>query len=137
MLIKKNNFIKKFKYTILLMGVVLSLITIAKVKIKYYSTGIVMFSAFIVLWSILPYIIYVLVASRVKNKTKTVSAGMLLLGVDISFHIYIFFFPGSSTDAISLLFLPFWLIILVIPIGILLGGLIDKVIYIAKVKGYK
>lgn len=110
---------KKFKYFIILSGICLSIFT----ELKGGKPSIWYF-----LWAMFPYIVYYLATFTTKSMGAILAGGILILGVDIIVHIEIFYFPGSSTDSIALLTMPFWQSLIIMPAGFLFGWLIEKVV---------
>ena len=145
----KNEFSSILKRIIVTLGVLLSLGTAAYAFVAGgFHLADITFSACIALWASTPYIIYGVLTSRgrrndkriikipesindrpiIKNPGSIIGAGILMLGLDIYGYMEVFVFPSSSTSAILLLFLPFWLIVLIMPIGFLGGWLVELLI---------
>lgn len=112
-----------FPLSIVLLGVLLAMIT----ELRGASPNLWYF-----LWTILPYGAYGLAATKAKSVGALIGGGLLILGLDIVNHIQVFYFPGSSTDSIALLTMPFWQIVIIMPLGFLFGWLIERMI--AKVR---
>lgn len=85
-----------------------------------------------VLWALFPYIAYYLASSKSKSAGAIIGGGVLILGFDILIRIQVFYLPGSSTDAIALLTMPFWQSVIIMPIGFLLGWFVEKLVKKAK-----
>ncbi|MBI4691569.1 MAG: hypothetical protein HY754_15095 [Nitrospirae bacterium] len=117
-----NNYIKKFRYIIFGVGLLLS---IGTASIGY---GFTSFSIQLAIWASVPYIVFLVISSLIRNNSAIIGSGILILGLDIFIHVYVIFFPGSSTDVLALLFMPFWLIILITPVGFFGGWIIGKAI---------
>ena len=117
----KNKGLTKFKYFIVLSGVLLTLAT----ELKSNTPDI-----WYVLWAIFPYGCYYLAAWKAESQSPgaLIGGGMLVLGVDVFVHIKIFFFPGSSTDSIALLTMPIWQCVVIMPVGFCLGWLVGKIV---------
>ena len=108
-----------FKHFIVLFGVLLAIVT----DLKGGSPSI-----WYILWASLPYGIYFLAAMKA-GTGATIGGGLLILGIDMLIRIQVAFFPGSSTDSIALLIMPFWQSVVIMPVGFLLGWLVEKVIH--------
>lgn len=108
-----------FKHFIVLFGVLLAIVT----DLKGGSPSI-----WYILWASLPYGIYYLAAMKA-GTGATIGGGLLILGIDMLIRIQVAFFPGSSTDSIALLIMPFWQSVVIMPVGFLLGWLVEKVIH--------
>jgi hypothetical protein len=106
-----------FKSIIILLGIILAALT------ELYGGYP---SIWYVLWALFPYVAYYLASLKLKSAGAIIGGGIFILGVDILIHIQIFYFPGSSTDSIALLTIPFWESIIIMPIGFLFGWLIEK-----------
>lgn len=107
-----------FEYAVIVAGVAL----IAVTEIKSGSPSIWYF-----LWAALPYGIYYLAAMKA-GTGATIGGGLLILGIDMLIRVQVAFFPGSSTDSIALLIMPFWQSVVIMPVGFLLGWLVEKMI---------
>lgn len=116
----------KFRYGVLFFGCILSAATALMGEAD--STELIWFSIRLAIWAIVPYVLFFLISSKVKYSAAVVGAGVAIIGVDVLFHLSILFFPGSSTDAIALLFIPVLLIILIMPVGFALGVGAEKII---------
>ena len=121
-----NNNTKKFRYAIFIIGLFLSIATALIGETDTYE--LLIYSVKLDIWASVPYIIFLIVSSAVRNKLAIIGAGILMLGLDVFLHAYVLFFPGSSTDAIALLFMPIWLVVLFMPAGFFVGWLIGKAI---------
>lgn len=115
----KSKSVANFKYFIIIAGVLLAIAT----ELKGSSPNIGY-----VLWAALPYGIYYLAAMKA-GTGATIGGGLLILGIDMLIRVQVAFFPGSSTDSIALLIMPFWQSIVIMPVGFLLGWLIEKMIH--------
>ena len=109
-------------YVILFLGVCLHIFTV----FVNSSEGITSFSLGLMAWSIVPYIICLLILRSVGTPIKATGASLLILIMDAWIYAEVFIIPSSSTAAIGLIFMPFWNMVLVIPIGCFFGWLIEK-----------
>ncbi len=133
----KNEFSSILKCIIVTLGVLLSLGTAAYGLVAggFHLADIFDFAGF-ALWARTPHVIYGVATSLrirndrpiIKNPGSIIGAGILMLGLDIYGYMEVFVFPSSSTSALLLLFLPFWLIVLIMPIGFLGGWLVELLI---------
>ncbi len=82
------------------------------------------------LWGCVPYAVYGLATTKTKNNGAIIGGGLLMLGVDIFVRASIMFFPGSSTAALAFLFIPFWLIVLIMPLGMAGGWVVGQLVEI-------
>lgn len=115
----KNRANRNFEYFVVLAGVLLAIVT----ELKSGNSSI-----WYVLWAALPYGIYALAAMKA-GTGATIGGGLLILGVDLLIRVQVAFFPGSSTDSIALLIMPFWQSVVIMPVGFLLGWLVEKMIH--------
>ena len=74
------------------------------------------------LWSLVPYVILVALSFRIKELSKLISAGALMLAIELWANISVHVIPKSSTDGLIFLFLPIIQLIIVLPIGIFIGS---------------
>jgi len=115
-----------FPLAIVLLGLLLAMIT----ELSSASPNLWLF-----LWTLLPYVAYGFAATKAKSVGALIGGGLLILGLDIVIHIQVFYFPGSSTDSLVLLTMPFWQSVLIMPIGFLFGWLIERMIAKARRSG--
>lgn len=123
-----NKTLTFIKYFVVMTGIILTIISELK------SAG---FNIWYVLWLCFPYGAYYLAATKAENISHgaSIGGGALILGVDLAIRIQVIFFPDSSTDSIALLMMPFWQSVLIMPIGFLLGWMIEKLINKVFLKG--
>jgi hypothetical protein len=122
--------IKYVIYAILCLGVCLHIFT----ALVNSTGGITSFSIGELIWSIVPYIICLIILRSVGTPIKALGASLLILIMDAWIYVNVFITPSSSTAAIGLIIMPFWNMVLVIPIGCLLGWLIEKYFKIESTK---
>ena len=75
---------------------------------------ILLFSPFVIiftLWLFLPYIIFSIIAFKIKEKVLLIITGSIILLIDIYFHYVVL--TGSSTAGILFVFTPIILIVLI------------------------
>jgi len=109
-------------YTILFLGVCLHIFTAFVNSSERFTS----FSLGVMAWSIVPYIICLIILRSVGTPIKALGASLLILIMDAWIYAEVFISPSSSNAAIGLIFMPFWDMVLVIPIGCLFGWLIEK-----------
>ena len=119
---KSLKYLKCAIYTILFLGACLHIFTAFVNSSERFTS----FSLGVMAWSIVPYIICLIILRSVDAPIKALGASLLILIMDAWIYAEIFISPSSSTAAIGLLFMPFWDMVLVIPIGCLFGWLIEK-----------
>jgi hypothetical protein len=73
--------------------------------------------AFLFLWGMTPYLVLLAVPRLVRSPTETIGAIVATVAGDSWGRIAVLF-PTSSTAAMSLLWLPFWLLLVFIPLGV-------------------
>lgn len=114
----KSKVSSKFKYFIVLSGVLLIIVTELKGSTNIWH----------ILWAILPYGAYYVAALKAEGNSlgAVIGGGILILGADILLRIQVLYFPGSSTDSIALLTMPFWQMVVIMPFGFLLGWVVEK-----------
>jgi hypothetical protein len=76
-----------------------------------------MFLGGLLLWSCLPYAIWVYVAAVKGQPAPAVGGALGTLSFDLWVHYSVFIGPTSSTTALALLFAPVWNLILFGPLG--------------------
>lgn len=115
----KSKASAKIKYFIVLSGVLLAIGT----ELKSDSPNV-----WYVLWAIFPYGAYYLAAWKAESQSlgAAIGGGILILGADILLRIQVLYFPGSSTDSIAFLAMPFWQMVVIMPFGFLLGWVVEK-----------
>ncbi len=119
-----NKIVKRELRTIFPLAIVLSGLLLAMItELSSANPNLWYF-----LWTIFPYGVYGLAAIKAKSVGSLIGGGLLILGIDLVIHIQVFYFPGSSTDSIVLLTLPFWQSVIIMPIGFLFGWLIERMI---------
>jgi len=92
-------------------------------------THAVLASAFDVrywLWSISPYLLVALLLWRGRWPCAALGAALLPVICDMAVHYAVFHTSGSSTAAVALIMMPFWNLVVVLPVGAALGWLIDR-----------
>lgn len=111
----------KFTYFIVILGILSVIVT------ELISGSM---NLWYIIWFAFPYCAYYLAARKALSKTHgaIIGGGVLILGIDILIRGEVLFSNGSSTDSIALLTMPFWLSVVIMPIGFLLGWLIEKLI---------
>lgn len=87
------------------------------------------FSVGLVLWSWLPYALAGTLLKR--NAYAAAGAAVFVLAADALAFKLAFINPQGSTSALVLLFMPLWNLVLVGPIGAVLGWLVSKRLSIA------
>ena len=114
----KSKVSSKFKYFIVLSGVLLIIVTELKGSTNIWH----------ILWAILPYGAYYVAALKAEGNSlgAVIGGGILILGADILLRIQVLYFPGSSTDSIAFLTMPFWQTVVIMPFGFLLGWVVEK-----------
>lgn len=99
-------------------GVLLHLYTVA-FRTDGTGRGIVdlLFLVGFLLWSCLPYLIWIIVAILKEQPKPALGAILGTLAFDLYVHFSVFVAPESSTAALGLLFAPLWNLILFGPLG--------------------
>jgi hypothetical protein len=77
--------------------------------------------AWFYLWSVLPYLVCLIVLIFSANAIPAIAAALLALGIDAFAHHEVFINPTSSTAALALVFAPLWSTIIVVPLTILIA----------------
>jgi len=83
--------------------------------------GVSLFSFGLMVWSLLPYLIILIIINPMNKPQKALGATGTILFMDIWMYKEVFLTPRSSTAALGLLFMPLWNLIIFIPLGCLLG----------------
>ena len=84
------------------------------------------FTAGLFLWSICPYAICFVTLRIIKDKNKCIGGAAAILLFDLWIHFEVFVSPSSSTAALGLLSAPFLNMVLLFPLGLILGGYIGR-----------
>lgn len=119
--------INLIKYVIILSGIILSLLTGLR---NVYP------SMWYILWALFPYVAYYIASLKLRSMGAICGGGILILVFDILIRIQIFYFPESSTDSIALLTTPFWESIIIMPIGFLLGWMVERLFTRGEFEGH-
>jgi hypothetical protein len=77
-------------------------------------------------WSCSPYVICAVIAFRLDRPAAALGGAALALAADLLVHVSVFVDPQSSTAGLGLLFMPLWNLLIVVPIGTLIGWLIGR-----------
>jgi hypothetical protein len=91
-----------------------------------FTEGISSFSLGLTAWSVIPYIICLIILRSFGSPVKALVAGLFIFIMDILIHVEVFISPSGSTAAVGLVFMPLWNSVLVIPIGCSVGWVIEK-----------
>jgi hypothetical protein len=78
------------------------------------------------LWSLSPYFVAALLLWKGRWPCATFGAALLPALADVAAHVSVFYFPSGSTAALGLFAAPLWNLILLLPLGALLGWLADR-----------
>ena len=111
-------------YIVLFLGASLHVFHVFTVFISH--EGLTSFSLGIMAWSLVPYMLCLIILKSVGTPVKAFIAGLLILIMDIWVHVEVFVSPSGSTAAVGLVFMPLWNLVLVIPIGCIVGWVIEK-----------
>jgi hypothetical protein len=75
------------------------------------------FAVFLFFWGMAPYLVLLVVPRFARNQSETIGAIVAVVVLDLVGRMS-FLFPTSSTAALVLLWLPFWLLLVAIPVGL-------------------
>lgn len=89
--------------------------------------GVPLFLIGLVLWSCLPYALCAAAALR-RWPVSAFGAACCCLAADLFMHYSVFIAPKGSTAALGLLFTPLWNLLLIGPLGAVLGGLAGRLL---------
>ena len=78
------------------------------------------------LWGSVPYVVHFAIGVWRRKLGPIAASASLMLGVDAWAHLEVLFFTPGSTDAVMLVFLPGWQLGVVMPIGLLVGSLVQR-----------
>jgi hypothetical protein len=78
------------------------------------------------LWSLSPYLVVALMLWTGRWPRATLGAALLPALADVAMHVSVFHFPRGSTAALGLFAAPLWNLVLLLPLGVLLGWLADR-----------
>lgn len=76
------------------------------------------------MWGMSPYLLCLLIASFGTLRLAPVVGGALALAVDLLVHHAVFVAPETSTDAMLLIFVPFWNALVIVPMGTIVAWLL-------------
>ncbi len=82
--------------------------------------------AWFYLWSLLPYVVCLIVLVLAKNPIPTIAAASVALAIDGLAHYEVFINPKGSTAALVLLFAPLWNTIIFVPATMLVTRLVVR-----------
>lgn len=82
------------------------------------------FTIGLLLWSLLPYLVVEL-AGR-KSSWGALCAAVVVFLSDLYVHLGVFVWPGSSTAPLGLVAMPLWNLVLLVPVPLLVGYVIEK-----------
>jgi len=88
------------------------------VYVGLFEWTVSVFSMAIVAWSLVPYVISVVVASATGRQVFGVVPAFLALVLDAYTFIAVRFLSHGSTAALAYLWVPFWNLVIVLPLGI-------------------
>jgi len=77
-------------------------------------------------WSFLPYLVVLVLLYVLRQPLIPLCAVIPILLLDLVNYYFVFVRPQSSTAAIGLLWMPLWNLVIVMPIGLLVGWLIQR-----------
>ncbi len=101
----------------ILLGCALGIGAILEIHCLRSSASFDLEVVFLFLWGMTPYLALLVVARLGKTPTEAIGAVVATLLGDIWGRMG-FLYPTSSTAALTLIFLPFWLLVFFIPIGV-------------------
>lgn len=85
------------------------------------DSDVVWSTLFLVAISLLPYIVAYFILVGALDARPGMCGVLLVLVVDVVAHALVIFAPQSSTDAVALVFVPFWNLLLFLPVGAVAG----------------
>lgn len=84
------------------------------------------FSLGLMVWSWLPYLVGLTLLIWLRNSIIPLAGIIGPLILDLVNYYSVFIAPGSSTAALGLLWMPLWNLVIVEPVGLLIGWLLSK-----------
>lgn len=119
-----NERLDKFRSRIFLAG---AAIWFSTASIALYG-GLYVFALGLFIWGMVPYGIYWVLSKHSANVAAATAAGTFLVVGNILAHIFIVFFMRSDTyvGPNTMLLVPFWLSVFVLPIGFMAGWIYSK-----------
>ena len=122
-----KNVVHKFRIGVVLFGILVSIATSLTGDYSGGSgVGQLLWFVGIALWTFFPYAVYGAVSSEIKNSGAKVGGGLSVLLVDVYVRVKLFFSPGSSTAGLAVLFMPFWLSVIILPLGLAVGWFVGR-----------
>lgn len=110
---------------VLILGMLLHFFT-ASVKAE---GGLSSFSANLMFMAWVPYVVVAVVFIFVKNAMVPLGGALAAFGIDTAVYLSVFVWPQGSTAPLALLFMPYWNLLLFVPIGMLVGWGISKYLW--------
>ena len=123
-----NDAAKRFRNAVLLVGVLLSVITgfVAGEPGRGWEDLLACIA--VAFLTLLPYGVFGAVTSNTRDSATIIGGGLSISVVDAFFLVRVLLFPSSSTAALALLFLPIWLTIIVLPLGLIVGKFVGRIL---------
>jgi len=87
---------------------------------------VTLFNAGLFGWSCLPYGVALALALLTRRPWVGIVAAALVLLVDVWTYYAVFVRPKGSTAALALLWMPFWNLIIAVPLGAAMGWLLSR-----------
>jgi hypothetical protein len=78
------------------------------------------------LMALMPYIICLIIILTKNNSVMPLTGSILPLLIDTFTYYSVFIKPSSSTASLALLWMPIWNMLLILPLGLLIGYGIEK-----------
>lgn len=78
-------------------------------------------------WSCIPYVAALTLALLTRQPWVGIAAAALVLLVDAWTYYAVFVRPKGSTAALALLWMPFWNLVIVVPVGAVAGWLLSRI----------
>ncbi len=79
------------------------------------------FTIGLLIWSWMPYLLIWLIAVRRNRHVRALFPIVFVLTFDLFVHASVFHFAKSSTASLGLLWAPLWNLILIVPLGLVIG----------------
>ncbi len=119
---------KKLGLSVVALGLLLAIY----VQVFELDGGISVFSVLLLLGTCLPYLVSGLLLFRIQQSLIPTCGAILPLFMDALTFDSVFLHPNSSTAAINLVIMPFWNLLLFLPMGLLIGWTLSRLPFFRK-----
>lgn len=110
-----------------LLGVLIVVVSTARATLSSgLDLGMLVAGVLFAAWALTPLAALWALSYRIRDAWRQAVAALLLVGFDAWARVEVFLFPTSSTDALLLLVTPALALIILLPIGLMVGALCGR-----------